>query len=71
VGEIFDGRFDGLDIEIDRCLTQTSDIDEIVTTWKEGNLLLNYAVRKDGVPVLVGRAIPATLEPGAEHRQVQ
>jgi hypothetical protein len=59
--DLFDRRFDGFDIEIDRCLANVSETDRIVTTWKDGNLLLNYAVRRDGVPVLMGRAIPENL----------
>lgn len=58
IEDVFDQRFDGLDVLVDTCLSQVADMDRVVVTWVDRGFLLNYAVRRDGVPVLTGRAIP-------------
>ena len=63
VEALFDGRFDGLDVLVDLCLARVPDMHTVVVTWVEGGFLLNYAVRQDGVPILIGRAIPELALP--------
>ena len=63
VEALFDSRFEGLDILVDSCLAHVSDMHTVVVTWVEGGFLLNYAVRQDGVPILMGRAIPEFVPP--------
>jgi hypothetical protein len=61
IEDLFSRRFEGLDVAIEKCLAAAPDVGEIVETWIDGAFVLNYAVRSDGVPVLVGRAVPEHL----------
>ena len=67
VEDLFDRRFEGVDIEVERCLQDVADLDRVVTSWVDGSIVLNYALRQDGVPVLLGRAIPSDLGLGPEE----
>jgi hypothetical protein len=58
IEDLFDRRFEGLDVMIETCLEHAAETDHVVATWLEGQMVLNYVVRRDGVPIMMGRAIP-------------
>lgn len=61
---LFDSNFEGVETIVESALSAAEEIVELVLTWREGAMILNYGLRRDGVPILQGRGIPDVEPPG-------
>ena len=52
--ELFRRRFIGLDAVVDSARKVEPDVAKVVVEWREGRMILLYAVRSDGVPTVNG-----------------